>query len=120
MFVQGDHYQFNAKKYAADPEARPRPSTRPRAMRSASATATSTSTRRRWSTCRRPTVVEQQRTNYERAAEMSALIREVEPADLPISIGGEIGEVGKQNSTEEELRAYLDGYRASSIALAGP
>ena len=32
---------------------------------------------------------------------------------MPISIGGEIGEVGKQNSTEEELRAYLDGYRAT-------
>ena len=27
-----------------------------------------------------------------------------------VSIGGEIGEVGKENSTEEELRAYLDGY----------
>ena len=29
-------------------------------------------------------------------------------------VGGEIGEVGKKNSTVEELRAYLDGYRARS------
>src|SRR5439155_25942713 len=33
-----------------------------------------------------------------------------EPEGVMISVGGEIGEVGKQNSTEEELRAYLDGY----------
>ena len=30
---------------------------------------------------------------------------------MTVSVGGEIGEVGKKNSTEEELRAYLDGYR---------
>ena len=30
---------------------------------------------------------------------------------MTVSVGGEIGEVGKQNSTVEELRAYLDGYR---------
>ena len=45
-----------------------------------SATATSTSTRPRWSTCRCRQSVEQQRTNFERAAEMSALIRQVEPS----------------------------------------
>ncbi len=27
-------------------------------------------------------------------------------------VGGEIGEVGGHNSTEEELRAYLDGFKA--------
>ena len=32
---------------------------------------------------------------------------------MTISVGGEIGEVGKSNSTEEELRAYLDGYLAA-------
>src|SRR5206468_1416996 len=48
---------------------------------------------------------------YRRAAELTALIRELEPDGTTISVGGEIGEVGKQNSTEEELRAYLDGYR---------
>ena len=37
-----------------------------------------------------------------------------------MSIGGEIGEVGKQNSTEEELRAYLDGFRRELDARSGP
>ena len=41
-----------------------------------------------------PSVDEQQRTNYQRAAEISALIRENEPAGTTVSIGGEIGEVG--------------------------
>ena len=31
---------------------------------------------------------------------------------MTVSVGGEIGEVGKENSNEEELLAYLDGYRA--------
>ena len=53
----------------------------------------------------------EQKINYTRAAEITALIRDLEPAGVTISVGGEIGEVGKQNSNEAELRAYLDGYR---------
>ena len=37
---------------------------------------------------------------------------------MTISVGGEIGEVGTQNSTVEELRAYLDGYRRELEARA--
>ena len=88
-------------------------------MRWAWATATSTSTPRRWSTCRSADVDAQQRTNYQRAAELSALIREHQADGLVVSIGGEIGEVGKENSTEAELRAYLDGYRRELDARAG-
>ena len=42
---------------------------------------------------------------------------------MTVSIGGEIGEVGKQNSTEAELRAYLDGYHGRAAqrgAATGP
>jgi fructose/tagatose bisphosphate aldolase len=119
VFVQGDHYQFNAKKYAADAEGTTE-SIR-RLTREAigvgygnididSSTLVDLSL---------PSVDEQQGVNYERAAEISAMIRDVEPAGMTVSIGGEIGEVGKQNSTEEELRAYLDGYRAALGRLAG-
>src|SRR3954451_16245318 len=59
----------------------------------------------------KPTVDEQQAENYRRAAELSALIRPLETDGVTVSVGGEIGEVGTQNSTVEELRAYLDGYR---------
>ena len=56
-------------------------------------------------------VDEQQRENYVRAAELTALIRSLETDGVTVSVGGEIGEVGKENSNEEELVAYLDGYR---------
>jgi fructose/tagatose bisphosphate aldolase len=120
VFVQGDHYQFNAAKYAADPAATTE------AIRKATRDAigvgygnidVDSSTLVDLS---QPTVEDQQRVNFERAAEISALIREVQPEGLTVSIGGEIGEVGKQNSTEEELRTYLRGYRATLDRLAGP
>ena len=120
VFIQGDHYQFNAKKYAADPEAVTE------SLRTATRTAIGvgygnididSSTLVDLS---KPTVDEEQRANYERAAELAALIRQVEPAGLTVRIGGEIGEVGKQNSTEPELRAFLDGFRRELDRRAGP
>jgi fructose/tagatose bisphosphate aldolase len=111
VFVQGDHYQFNAKKYAADPDGTTdalRRLTREAVTVGYGNIDIDSST---LVDLAEPTVDDQQRTNYERAAELSALIRELEPAGLTVSIGGEIGEVGKQNSTEQELRAYLEGYR---------
>ena len=51
------------------------------------------------------------------------MIRDLEPAGITISVGGEIGEVGGKNSTVEELRAFMDGYREalgkSGTALKG-
>ena len=83
----------------------------PAASPSTRAIGTSTSTPRRSSTSRSRPSEEQQRANYERTAELAALIRSLEPDGVTISVGGEIGEVGKSNSTEGELRAYLDGLR---------
>ena len=57
-----------------------------------------------------PTAAEEQRVNAANSVELTALIRTIEPDGVTVSIGGEIGEVGKANSTEDELRAYLDGY----------
>jgi fructose/tagatose bisphosphate aldolase len=110
VFIQGDHYQFNAKKYGADPEAMTEEIRR--ACRLAidagyrnididSSTLVDLS---------KPTIDEQQRENYTRAAELTAVIRELESDGVTVSVGGEIGEVGKENSTVDELRAYLDGY----------
>ena len=111
VFLQGDHYQFNARKYAADPESMTEEIRR--ACRLAieagyrnididSSTLVDLSFE---------TVEEQQRANYERTADLVALIRTLESDGVTVSIGGEIGEVGKSNSTEGELHAYLDGLR---------
>ncbi|HEU4521211.1 MAG TPA: class II fructose-bisphosphate aldolase, partial [Thermoanaerobaculia bacterium] len=54
---------------------------------------------------------EQQRTNYEITAHLTKYIRARQPKGIEISIGGEIGEVGKYNTQPDEVRAYLDGLR---------
>lgn len=59
------------------------------------------------------TLKEQQRPNFEVAAELTKYIRDLEPDNITVSVGGEIGEIGGKNSTPEELRAYLDGFRES-------
>lgn len=59
------------------------------------------------------TIKDQQRPNFEKTAELAAFIRTIEPRGITISIGGEIGEIGGKNSTPEELRAFLDGFRES-------
>ncbi len=54
---------------------------------------------------------EQQAKNSEITAEMTRFIRGIEPEGTTISVGGEIGEIGKGNSTIEDLKAFMDGYR---------
>jgi len=66
-----------------------------------------------------PTVSEQQKTNYDLAAELTGVIRDLEPAGITVSVGGEIGEVGGKNSTVEELQAFMDGYQ-ESLKKYGP
>ncbi len=61
----------------------------------------------------RPSLTEQQRDNFEVCAEMTKLIRSIQPKGIQISVGGEIGEVGHKNSTVEELTAFMDGYNQS-------
>jgi fructose/tagatose bisphosphate aldolase len=110
IFIQGDHFQANAKKYAADPAAETQ------ALRDLIKEALDADFRNidiDTSTLvdlSHPTLDEQQRVNYERGAELTAHVRKHEPKGVTVSVGGEIGEVGKQNSTVPELRAYLDGY----------
>jgi fructose/tagatose bisphosphate aldolase len=110
IFIQGDHYQANAKKYATDPQGvidGLKKLIREAVPAGYGNIDIDTSTLVDLSF---PTVAEQQRHNYERCAELASLIRELQPGGLTISIGGEIGEVGKKNSTVEELRAFVDGF----------
>ncbi len=112
VFLQGDHFQFNATKWASDPG--PELEGIKDLTREAIAAGflnidVDSSTLVDLS---QQTVADQQRVNAENSAELTRLIRELEPDGVTISIGGEIGEVGKSNSTEGELRAYLDGYQA--------
>lgn len=119
VFIQGDHFQVNAKKYAADPTGEVA------AVKQLANEAVhagfynidvDTSTLVDISL---PSLDAQQRLNYEVAVDIARYIRELEPDNVTISIGGEIGEVGGHNSTVEELRAFMDGFQRTLRDRAG-
>ncbi|HUO51164.1 MAG TPA: class II fructose-bisphosphate aldolase [Gemmatimonadaceae bacterium] len=110
VFIQGDHFQVNAKKFAADPAAE---------VNAVKQLATEAVTAGFYNIdvdtstlvdIHKPTLDEQQRLNYETAADIATYVRSLEPAGVTISIGAEIGEVGTSNSTVPELQAFMDGY----------
>jgi len=118
-FIQGDHFQTSAKKYAAAPE------DELKAIRDLVLEAIDagfynididTSTLVDLS---QPTLDEQQRVNYELCASFTRFIREHEPKGVTISVGGEIGEVGQKNSTPEELNAFMKGYNEHRGSITG-
>jgi fructose/tagatose bisphosphate aldolase len=120
LFIQGDHVQVNAKKYAADPEAELA------ALRTLIEEElhagfynidVDTSTLVDLS---QPNLDKQQRVNYERAAEFTQFIREREPEGVSVSVGAEIGEVGGKNSDVHELAAFMDGYLRTLQRLGTP
>lgn len=110
VFLQGDHFQFNASKWKADPGAE---LDGLKQLTSEAVAAGFLNIDIDSSTLvdlSQPTAADEQRVNCANSVELTTLIRSIEPDGVTVSIGGEIGEVGKANSTEEELRAYLDGY----------
>ncbi|HEY4303561.1 MAG TPA: class II fructose-bisphosphate aldolase [Gemmatimonadaceae bacterium] len=113
VFIQGDHFQVSAKKYATDPK------TEVDAVKALAKEAIAagfynididTSTLVDLS---KPNLDEQQRPNYEVGVDILKVVRELEPKGITVSVGGEIGEVGTENTTVEELRAYMDGFNRS-------
>ncbi len=110
VFVQGDHYQINAKRYAADAEGEVR------AVRELAAEAIAAGyfnidiDASTIVDLALPTLREQQTLNARHTAELTRAIREVEPAGVTVSVGGEIGEVGERNSTVEDLHAFMEQF----------
>ncbi|MGH9400321.1 MAG: class II fructose-bisphosphate aldolase [Thermoanaerobaculia bacterium] len=112
VFLQGDHYQTNAKKMQSDTR---KEIAAIEALIDEAIPAgffqidIDTSTLVDLS---KATLSEQQATNAKWCAHLTKFIRTRQPRAMPVSIGGEIGEVGKTNSTPEEFRAYMDSYRS--------
>jgi fructose/tagatose bisphosphate aldolase len=112
-FIQGDHFQINHKKFAVDRDSEVG------AVKALAKEAIAagfynididTST---LVDIAKPTLDEQQRLNYEVGADILRTVRELAPKNVTISVGGEIGEVGTENSTVEELRAFMNGFHAA-------
>lgn len=113
VFIQGDHFQANAKNFSADPEKELAglKDLIAHALEAGfynididSSTLVDLS---------QPTVEKQQKNNYEVCAKLCHFIRQNQPRGIEVSVGGEIGEVGHANSTPEELRAFMNGFRKS-------
>ncbi len=113
LFIQADHVQVNAKKYASPDRDKELDTMRKLIAEEIEAgfynIDIDTSTLVDLS---KATLAEQQKVNVDLACEFTKFIRQHEPKGVTISIGGEIGEVGGKNSDVHELRAFMDGYNA--------
>ena len=118
IFIQGDHFQVNPKNYVQDREKElaglkdliiKAINTRFYNIDIDASTIVDLA---------KGSVAEQQKPNFEVTAQLTEFIRDIEPEMVPVSIGGEIGEVGGKNSTEEELRTFMDNY-LSTLARMG-
>ncbi len=119
VFIQGDHFQFVRKNYLSDPDAETKYI---RGLVAEAIEAEFFNIDIDSSTLvdlEKPAVKEQQRPNFEKTAELADYIRKIQPSGIDISIGGEIGEIGGKNSTPEELRAYLDGFKETFKGTKG-
>ncbi len=120
VFIQGDHFQVNVKKWKVDPKAEV--DAVKLLVKEAVAAGfynidIDTSTLVDLS---KKMLDEQQRPNYEVGIDILKAVRAAEPSGVTISAGGEIGEVGTENSTEPELRAFMDGFiRSLPKGMAG-
>ena len=119
VFLQGDHFQVNAAKFKENPEKEIQTlqSLVQDAISSGfynididSSTLVNPS---------EPDLRKQQLLNYEVCARLAQFIRSIESKGITISVGGEIGEIGRQNSTPEELRAFMNGFKEKTGSLTG-
>jgi len=111
LFIQGDHFQASAKKWTTEEGRKAELKALESLVDEALAAEffnididTSTLVDLSFKTDD-----EQQRANYEATAHLTKYIRARQPKGIMVSVGGEIGEVGKYNTTPEEVRAYMDG-----------
>jgi fructose/tagatose bisphosphate aldolase len=111
VFIQGDHFQVNAAKFRENPDKEID------ALQTLIADAISShffnididsSTLVDLS---EPDLKKQQFLNYDVCAKLTKFIRRIEPSGITISVGGEIGEIGHQNSTPEDLHTFMAGLK---------
>lgn len=111
VFIQGDHFQVNHKKYLENPE---KELGGLKALISEAIEAGFYNIDIDSSTLvdlSKQDIKKQQYLNYEVCARLTQFIRQIQPRGVEVSVGGEIGEVGSKNSTPEDLRAFMEGFK---------
>jgi fructose/tagatose bisphosphate aldolase len=110
VFLQGDHYQFDTKKYKEYPQGQIDEielSIKDALAASFYNIDIDASTLVDLSL---PTKDEQQKDNFEMTALLTKFIRKMQPAGVPVNIGGEIGHIGDTNSDVADFEAFMSGY----------
>jgi len=119
VFIQGDHYQFSAKKFKDNPDEEIK---KIKELIKKSIEAGFYNIDIDASTLvelEKPSLDEQQKNNYQMTALLTKYIRSIEPKKTTVSIGGEIGHIGGKNSTREEFEAFIAGYKKQVGKLIG-
>jgi len=111
VFIQADHTQANAKKFQENPEKEIGALQNVISDAIASGFYNIDIDSSTLVDLAKPDVKKQQRFNYEVCAKLTQFIRRIEPKGITVSVGGEIGEVGHQNSTPEDLHAFMTGFK---------
>ncbi|MGA2680920.1 MAG: class II fructose-bisphosphate aldolase [Candidatus Bathyarchaeia archaeon] len=111
VFIQGDHFQANSAKYKENPQKEIE------SLQTLIGDAISSGfynidiDSSTLVDLTKPTYREQQLLNYEVCAKLTQFIRGLEPKEIRISVGGEIGEIGHQNSTPDDLHVFMAGLK---------
>jgi len=112
VFVQADHFQVNAKNYFRSSSERVQELQALQELVEQAIEAGVYNIDIDSSTLvqlEMPDIASQQAHNIKVTTTFVNLIRALQPKDITITIGGEIGEVGKKNSTPEELEVFVRG-----------
>ena len=119
VYIQADHTQFSAEKYVNDPKGQEE--VLKKFIQSAveagfynididaSTLVDLTKT----------DLEEQQKENAHMTAVLTDYIREIEPSEVTISVGGEIGHIGGKNSTGADFEAFMKLVKRELIANIG-
>lgn len=111
VFIQGDHFQFKLKPYQKNPQLETK---KIKHLIKESIRAGFYNIDIDASTLvdlGKQDLDQQQKENYRVTAAMTKYIRSIEPKNITVSIGGEIGHIGGKNSTVEDFEAFIQGYR---------
>ncbi len=110
VFIQGDHVQVGARRFALDPEKEMK------GLKDVMAGAMEagfynivmdfTNLISQDNVSRK----ERQRRNFETCALMTRFIRQNEPSGIKVSLGAVIGDIEGMNEAEETLRGFMEGY----------
>jgi fructose/tagatose bisphosphate aldolase len=109
VFIQGDHFQANAAKFKENPEKEVQGL---QVLINDAVTSGFYNIDIDSSTLvdlSEPDLKNQQYNNYDICAKLTRYVRQIEPKGVTVSVGGEIGEIGTQNSTKEDLQTFMSG-----------